>query len=65
LPVDKKIVKSATLRVGVSNLFDKEYLDSARSVSFNSRSYNGVSAGTPFYNVGEERTFSASLEATF
>ncbi|KML69095.1 TonB-dependent receptor family protein [Pectobacterium peruviense] len=65
LPVDKKIVKSATLRFGVSNLFDKEYLDSARSVSFNSRSYNGVSAGTPFYNVGEERTFSASLEATF
>ncbi|GKW16220.1 TonB-dependent receptor [Pectobacterium carotovorum subsp. carotovorum] len=65
LPVDKKIVKSATLRVGVNNLFDKEYLDSARSVSFNSKSYNGVSAGTPFYNVGEERTFSASLEATF
>ncbi|MCO4313454.1 TonB-dependent receptor family protein [Pectobacterium versatile] len=65
LPVDKKIVKSATLRFGVSNLFDKEYLDSARSVSFNSRSYNGVSAGTPFYNVGEERTFNASLEATF
>ncbi|MFJ5348354.1 TonB-dependent receptor family protein [Pectobacterium parvum] len=65
LPVDKKIVKSATLRFGVNNLFDKEYLDSARSVSFNSRSYNGVSAGTPFYNVGEERTFSASLEATF
>ncbi|GBO50486.1 Fe(3+) dicitrate transport protein FecA [Pectobacterium versatile] len=65
LPVDKKIVKSATLRFGVNNLFDKEYLDSARSVSFNSRSYNGVSAGTPFYNVGEERTFNASLEATF
>ncbi|QHP79246.1 TonB-dependent receptor [Pectobacterium odoriferum] len=65
LPVDKKIVKSATLRFGVSNLFDKAYLDSARSVSFNSRSYNGVSAGTPFYNVGEERTFNASLEATF
>lgn len=65
LPVDKKIVKSATLRFGINNLFDKEYLDSARSVSFNSRSYNGVSAGTPFYNVGEERTFNASLEATF
>ncbi|WP_405079088.1 TonB-dependent receptor family protein [Pectobacterium carotovorum] len=65
LQVDKKIVKSATLRFGVNNLFDKEYLDSARSVSFNSRSYNGVSAGTPFYNVGEERTFNASLEATF
>lgn len=65
LPVDKKIVKSATLRFGVNNLFDKAYLDSARSVSFNSRSYNGVSAGTPFYNVGEERTFNASLEATF
>ncbi|MEQ9907893.1 TonB-dependent receptor [Pectobacterium odoriferum] len=65
LPVDKKIVKSATLRFGINNLFDKAYLDSARSVSFNSRSYNGVSAGTPFYNVGEERTFNASLEATF
>ncbi|MEH2919577.1 TonB-dependent receptor family protein [Samsonia erythrinae] len=65
LPVDKKIVKSATLRVGVSNLFDKSYLDSARTVSFNTKPYNGVSSGTAFYNVGEERTFSASLEATF
>lgn len=65
LPVDKKIVKSAALRFGVSNLFDKEYLSSVRSTTFNAVDYNGVSASTPFYNVGEERTFSVSLEATF
>ncbi|CAI2486166.1 Ferric hydroxamate uptake [Serratia liquefaciens] len=65
LPVDKKIVKSAALRFGISNLFDKEYLTSVRSTTFNAAPYNGVRASTPYYNVGEERTFSVSLEATF
>ncbi len=65
LPVDKKIVKSATLRFGIDNLFDKEYLTSVRSTTFNAAPYNGVRASTPYYNVGEERTFSVSLEATF
>ncbi|ROR10148.1 TonB-dependent receptor [Erwinia sp. JUb26] len=65
LPVDKKIVKSATLRFGIDNLFDKEYLTSVRSTTFNAAPYDGVRASTPYYNVGEERTFSVSLEATF
>lgn len=65
LPVDKKIVKSAALRFGISNLFDKEYLTSVRSTTFNAAPYSGVRASTPYYNVGEERTFSVSLEATF
>jgi iron complex outermembrane recepter protein len=65
LPVDKKIIKSAVLRFGISNLFDKEYLSSVRTTTFNARAYNGLRANTPFYNVGEERTFSASLEAIF
>ncbi|MGB8666224.1 MAG: TonB-dependent receptor, partial [Serratia inhibens] len=65
LPVDKKIIKSAALRFGVSNLFDKEYLTSVRTTTFNAAPYGGVKASTPYYNVGEERTFSVSLEATF
>ena len=65
LPVDKKIVKSATLRFGIENLFDKEYLTSARTVVTNADEHNGLRGATPYYNVGEERTFSVSLEATF
>lgn len=65
LPVDKKIVKSAALRFGIDNLFDKEYLTSARTTVFNASARNGLDAATPYYNVGEERTFSVSLEATF
>lgn len=65
LPVDKKIIKSATLRFGINNLFDKEYLSSARTIPINAQSYGGVSAGTAYYNVGEERTYSVSLEASF
>ncbi|AUX94701.1 TonB-dependent receptor family protein [Mixta gaviniae] len=65
LPVDKKIVKSAALRFGIDNLFDKAYLTSARTTVFNAGAHNGLDASTPYYNVGEERTFSVSLEATF
>lgn len=65
LPVDQKIVKSAALRFGIDNLFDKEYLTSARTTVFNASARNGLDASTPYYNVGEERTFSVSLEATF
>ena len=50
---------------GISNLFDKEYLTSVRTTTFNAAPYGGVKASTPYYNVGEERTFSVSLEATF
>ncbi|WP_294910764.1 TonB-dependent receptor family protein [Tatumella sp. UBA2305] len=65
LPVDKKLVKSATLRFGIDNLFNKQYLTSVRSTTFNAAAYSGVKASIPYYNVGEERTFSVSLEATF
>jgi iron complex outermembrane receptor protein len=65
LPVDKKILKSATLRFSMLNVFDKEYLSSARTVSFNSQPVNGVGASTAYYNVGEERTAMVSFEAAF
>lgn len=65
LPVDKKIVKSAALRFGIDNLLDKKYLTSVRTNVFNASAHNGLDASTPYYNVGEERTFSVSLEATF
>ncbi|MGC1328721.1 TonB-dependent receptor family protein [Pseudomonas sp.] len=65
LPVDKKIIKTATLRFSVLNVFDKQYLSSASTVSFNSKAYNGVAASIPYYNVGEERTAMVSLEVGF
>nr|WP_241522100.1 hypothetical protein [Chimaeribacter californicus] len=36
------MVKSAVLRSGINNLFDKEYLTSARITVFNAAAYNGV-----------------------
>lgn len=65
LPVDKKVLKSATLRFSMLNVFDKEYLASTRTVSFNSQSTNGLAPSTAYYNVGEERTAMVSLEAGF
>lgn len=65
LPVDKKVIKSAALRFSMLNVFDKEYLSSVRTVSFNSAPVNGLGASTAYYNVGEERTAMVSLEANF
>ena len=65
LPVDKKVFKSAALRFSMLNVFDKEYLSSARTVSFNSAPVNGLAASSAYYNVGEERTAMVSLEANF
>lgn len=65
LPVDKKVLKSATLRFSMLNVFDKEYLASTRTVSFNSVRTNGLAPSTAYYNVGEERTAMVSLEAAF
>ncbi|AZC22703.1 TonB-dependent receptor family protein [Pseudomonas sessilinigenes] len=65
LPVDKKVLKSATLRFSMLNVFDKEYLASTRTVSFNSVKTNGLAPSTAYYNVGEERTAMVSLEAAF
>ena len=65
LPVDKKVLKSATLRFSMLNVFDKEYLASVRTVSFNSVRTNGLAPSTAYYNVGEERTAMVSLEAAF
>ena len=42
LPVDKKVIKSAALRFSMLNVFDKEYLSSARTVAFNSAPVNGL-----------------------
>ncbi|QZI69767.1 TonB-dependent receptor [Pseudomonas protegens] len=65
LPVDKKVLKSATLRFSMLNVFDKEYLASTRTVSFNTQRTNGLAPSTAYYNVGEERTAMVSLEAGF
>ena len=65
LPVDKKIFKSAAIRVSMLNVFDKEYLSSARTVVLNAAPVNGLNAATPYYNVGEERTAMVSFEASF
>ncbi len=65
LPVDKKVFKSAAIRVSMLNVFDKEYLSSARTVVPNAAAVNRLSASTPYYNVGEERTAMVSFEASF
>ena len=65
LPVDKKVVKDATLRLNVDNLFDKKYLDGVYTTKTNSASYSGFRDGDPAYIVGLERTVTVSLEANF
>lgn len=63
LPVDKKFIKEATLSFGVNNLFDKEYLASAKSVKQNSKTLGQAKGSSPQYIIGEERTFVISLSA--
>ncbi len=70
LPVSKEYVKSATVRLSVNNLFNREYLSGVRTVTFNSVRYNGegsafAGAQTPYYTIGEEQTVAVSLEAQF
>jgi len=70
LPVSKEYVKSATVRLSVNNLFNREYLSGVRTVTFNSVRYNGegsafAGAQTPYYTIGEEQTVAVSLEASF
>ena len=65
LPVDKRVFKSATLRLNVDNLFDKQYLDGVYTVKTNSASYSGFRDGDPAYIVGVERTVTVALEANF
>jgi len=65
LPVDKKVVKDATLRLNVDNLFDKKYLDGVYTTKTNAATYGGFRDGDPVYIVGLERTVTVSLEANF
>jgi iron complex outermembrane receptor protein len=65
LPVDKRVFKSATLRLNVDNLFDKQYLDGVYTVKTNSAAYSGFRDGDPAYIVGVERTVTVALEANF
>ncbi|MCF5655563.1 TonB-dependent receptor [Pseudomonas poae] len=65
LPVDKKVVKDATLRLNVDNLFDKKYLDGVYTTKTNSGTYSGFKDGDPAYIVGLDRTVTVSLEANF
>ncbi|NNA49773.1 TonB-dependent receptor [Pseudomonas lactis] len=65
LPVDKTVVKDATLRLNVDNLFDKKYLDGVYTTKTNAASYSGFRDGDPAYIVGLDRTVTVSLEANF
>lgn len=63
LPVDKKFIKEAKLSFGVNNIFDKEYLDIARTIQLNSKTTGVATGSAPAYAIGEERTFVISLSA--
>lgn len=70
LPVNKNYVKSAAVRLSVSNLFNREYLNGVRTFQFNSVRYNGegtnyAGAQSPYYTIGEEQTVAVSFEASF
>ncbi|KAF1006802.1 MAG: hypothetical protein GAK32_02408 [Pseudomonas fluorescens] len=56
------MVKDATLRLNVDNLFDKKYLDGVYTTKTN---YGGFRDGDPAYIVGLDRTVTVSLEANF
>lgn len=70
LPVNKKYVQDAAVRLSVNNVFNREYLSGVRTVTFNSVRYNGsgssyAGAQTPYYTIGEEQTVALSVEASF
>ena len=68
LPVNKKYMKEAAVRLSVNNLFNREYLNGVRTVAFSSVDYDPSSnnvASTPYYTIAEEQTVSVSVEASF
>ncbi|WP_218585598.1 TonB-dependent receptor [Pseudomonas sp. Marseille-P9899] len=70
LPVNKKFVKDATVRLSLNNVFNREYLSGVQTTTFNSVRYNGsgsafAGAQTPYYTIGEEQTVALSVEANF
>jgi iron complex outermembrane receptor protein len=71
LPVNESYLKSATVRLSLNNVFNREYLNGVDTVSFSSLDYNPASgsanntASTPYYNIGEEQTVAVSFEASF
>ncbi len=70
LPVNKKFVKDATVRLSLNNVFNREYLSGVQTTVFNSTRYNGTGssyagAQTPYYTIGEEQTVALSVEANF
>ncbi|AXO60181.1 TonB-dependent receptor [Pseudomonas sp. phDV1] len=70
LPVNKKYVQDAAVRLSMNNVFNREYLSGVRTVVFNSVRYNGTGsayagAQTPYYTIGEEQTVALSVEASF
>jgi iron complex outermembrane receptor protein len=69
LPVNKNLMKDATIRVSVTNLFDKDYLSGVKSTQFSSVDYDPSPTAyvnsDPYYTIGEERTVSVSFEGSF
>ncbi|MGY4533713.1 iron complex outermembrane receptor protein [Pseudomonas sp. TE3786] len=68
LPVNKNLMKSAAIRLSVTNLFDKDYLSGVKTTQFSSVDYDPTTAyvnADPYYTIGEERTVSVSFEGSF
>ena len=69
LPVNKNLMKSATIRLSVTNLFDKDYLSGVKTTQFSSVDYDPSPTAyvnaDPYYTIGEERTVSVSFEGSF
>jgi iron complex outermembrane receptor protein len=69
LPVNKNLMKAATIRLSVTNLFDKDYLSGVKSTQFSAVDYDPRSTNStksdPYYTIGEERTVSVSFEGSF
>ncbi len=69
LPVNKNFMKAATIRLSVTNLFDKDYLSGVKSTQFSAVDYDPRSTNStksdPYYTIGEERTVSVSFEGSF
>ncbi|TBU95791.1 TonB-dependent receptor [Stutzerimonas kirkiae] len=70
LPVNKNYLQSATVRLSMNNVFNREYLAGVNTVVVNSARYNGTGstyagAQTPYYTIGEEQTVAVTFEANF
>lgn len=71
-PINSKSVSDVTLKFGVNNIFNKEYIAAISSpITSGTINYTNSSGAaktqntTAYYTIGEERTYVASLSAKF